>query len=304
MAAAAAYINARFQVSYDLHMLKSILPTVSRSTWWKLRGRLNTFYRLEALATSKSSENRLFLRFEDKTYTYAQAYDTVLRYSSWLIEYHGVKRGELVALDFQNTDTLIFLLFAVWSLGAIPALINYNLTGNALVHCIRRSGARLVLVDPTVADHVGEDVRSQLTDVNFEVVTPALELQMLGCEPIRPPDALREDVMPDDMGALVFTSGTTGLPKAAIVSWAKIVVVGGFTSGFIGTRSSDVYYTVSRPLEASLGDALMLSLGHASVPQHCIADGPLQRAFSGRHVCPVPEVLDHPLLGGRPKTRG
>src|SRR4051794_14818185 len=78
VAAATAYINARFQVSYDLHMLKSILPTISRSAWWKLRGRLNAFYRLEALATSKSSENRLFLRFEDKTYTYAQAYDTVL----------------------------------------------------------------------------------------------------------------------------------------------------------------------------------------------------------------------------------
>lgn len=102
-----------------------------------------------------------------------------------------------------------------------------------------------MLVDPVVAANIGEDVQSHLIDVKFEVVTPALESQILRSKPIRPPDDRREDAMPEDMGALVFTSGTTGLPKAAIVSWAKIVVVGGFTSRFIGTRSTDVYYTVS-----------------------------------------------------------
>ncbi len=226
-------------------MLRSILPTLLNSTWWEARGRLNTFHRLEDLALSKSSENRAFLRFEDKVYTYAQTYDTVLRYSSWLKERGGVKKGELVALDFQNTDTFIFLLFAIWSLGATPALINYNLSGKALTHCIKRAASRLVLVDPVVAGNVGDDVRSELSDVTFEVVTPELELQMLGMEPTRPSDDLRNDAKADDLGILIFTSGTTGLPKAAIVSWAKIAVVGGFTSRWIGTRSSDVYYTVS-----------------------------------------------------------
>ena len=245
LAAATAYLNARFQVSYDLDMLRSIIPTVLRSAWWENRGKLNTFYRLETLATSKSSENRVFLRFEDKAYTYAQAYDTILRYSCWLKEHRGVKKGELAALDFQNTDTFIFLLFAVWSLGAIPALINYNLSGNALAHCIKRAASRLVLVDPVAAGNIGDGVRSELSHVSFEVVTPELELQMLSMEAVRPPDDLRNDAKADDMGLLIFTSGTTGLPKAAIVSWAKIAVVGGFTARWIGTKPSDVYYTVS-----------------------------------------------------------
>ena len=50
-------------------MRNSLLPTVTQLAWWKLRGRLNSFYRLEALATSMSSKNRVFLRFEDKVYT-------------------------------------------------------------------------------------------------------------------------------------------------------------------------------------------------------------------------------------------
>lgn len=244
-AAAAAYINSKCLVSYDLHLLRSILPTLVASVWWESRGKLNTFYRLEALATSMSSENRDFLRFEDKAYTYAQAYDTVLRYATWLRERQGVKKGELVALDFQNTDTFIFLLFAIWSLGAVPALVNYNLTGKALVHCVKRAASRLVLVDPKIAGRIGDDVRSELTDVTFEVITSELETHAIGMEAVRPPDEVRSEARADDLGILIFTSGTTGLPKAAIVSWAKIAVVAGFTSRLVGTKSSDVFYTVS-----------------------------------------------------------
>jgi acyl-CoA synthetase (AMP-forming)/AMP-acid ligase II len=248
VAAAAAYLNAKSLLSYDLSLLVSIVPTIASVAWWKNRGRLNFFYRLEDLATSKSSENRIFLRFEDKTYTYAQAYDTVLRYADWLKQRRGVQKGEMVALDFQNTDTFIFLLFALWALGAVPALINYNLTGKPLVHCVKKATARLVLIDPLVAGNVGEDVRSELSQVTFEVVTPALEAQMLSHEAIRPPDEVRADASTDAMGILIYTSGTTGLPKAAIVSWGKIAVVGGFTARWLGTKKNDVFYTVSLSL--------------------------------------------------------
>lgn len=190
----------------------------------------------------------MFLRFEDRTYTYAQAYDTVLRYANWLQERRGVKKGDMVALDFQNTDSLIFLLLAIWSLGAVPALINYNLTGNALAHCVKKATTRLVLVDPVVAGNVSEELRSELSHVNFEVVTPELEQQMLSHEPIRPPDEVRNDVTGTSMAILIYTSGTTGLPKAAIVSWDKIAVVGGFTSRWVGTKKNDVFYTVSPAL--------------------------------------------------------
>ncbi|KAK4152201.1 hypothetical protein C8A00DRAFT_44702 [Chaetomidium leptoderma] len=259
LAAAAAYANGKYLLSYDIRLLSSLVSTVARVAWWANRGRLNLFYRLEDLATSKSSENRIFLRFENKTYTYAQTYDTVLRYASWLKEQRGVQKGEMVALDFQNTDTLIFILFALWALGAVPALINYNLTGKPLAHCVKTTATRLVLVDPVVAGNVGEDVRSELSQVTFEFVTPELERQMLSHEPIRPPDDARNDATGTSMGLLIFTSGTTGLPKAAIVSWDKIAVVGGFTSRWVGTTKNDVFYT-AMPLYHST--AMLLGFSH------------------------------------------
>lgn len=244
VAAAAAYINGRTLLSYDLSLVGSIIPTMAHVLWWTNRGRLNFFYRLEDLATCKSSANRVFLRFEDKVYTYAQAYDTVLRYANWLQERRGVKKGELVALDFQNTDTFLFLVLALWALGAVPALINYNLTAQPLAHCVKKAKTRLVLIDPVIASNVGEDVRAELSHVTFEVVTPELELQMLSHDAIRPPDDVRNDITGNSMGLLIYTSGTTGLPKAAIVSWDKIAVVGGFTSRWVGTTKNDTFYTV------------------------------------------------------------
>ncbi|KAK4241182.1 hypothetical protein C8A03DRAFT_30663 [Achaetomium macrosporum] len=259
LTAAAAYANAKYLLSYDLDLLRCIVPTLANVAWWANRGRLNFFYRLEDLATSKSSENRVFLRFEDRTYTYVQAYDTVLRYSTWLKEQRGVQKGEMIGLDFQNTDTLVFLLMALWALGAVPALINYNLTGKPLAHCVKKATARLVLVDPVIAKNVGDDVRSELSQVTFETVTPELERQMLSHEPVRPPDDVRNDES-HAMGILIYTSGTTGLPKAAIVSWAKIAVVGGFTSRWIGTTKGDVFYT-AMPLYHTT--AMLLGFGHA-----------------------------------------
>ncbi|KAM7191896.1 hypothetical protein V8F33_008620 [Rhypophila sp. PSN 637] len=258
-AAAAAYINGRTQFSYDLKLLSSVIPTSLLLNWRAYRGRVNFFYCLEDLATARSSANRAFVLFEDKSYTYAQTYDIVLRYANWLKERRGVKKDEIVALDFQNTDTFIFLLFALWALGAKPALINYNLSGKPLIHCIKKSTSRLVLVDPTVLGNVGEDVRAELSGVSFEAVTPELEGQILSMEPIRPPDSLRNEATQTDMAMVIYTSGTTGLPKAAYVSWAKVAMAAGFTARLNETKTTDVFYT-AMPLYHST--ALMLGFIH------------------------------------------
>lgn len=244
-AAAAAYIDGRTQFSYDLRLLTSVIPATLRTDWRTYLGRINFFYDLEELATSRSSANRPFILFEDKSYTYAQSYDIVLRYAHWLQKHKGVKKGEIVALDFQNTDTYIFLLFALWALGARAALINYNLSSKPLIHCIKKSTSRLVLVDPTIVENIGDDVRAELSGVALEAVTPELESQILGMGPIRPSDDLRNDAGAYDMAMVIYTSGTTGLPKAAYVSWAKVAKAAGFTAGLIGTKTSDVFYTVS-----------------------------------------------------------
>ncbi|KAH8881704.1 acetyl-CoA synthetase-like protein [Thozetella sp. PMI_491] len=259
VAGAAAYLNARLGLSYDTLMLRSIIPPTLNIFWRERQGSLNQFYLFESLATSKSSASRCFLRFEDKTYTYAESYDLVLRYAGLLKTKYSVKKGEIVALNFQNTDAFAFLILALWSLGAAPAFINYNLTGAALAHCIKRSTSRLMLIDPLVAPNVTDEVQREFADVSFHVFTSELEEEGKRTAPYRAPDDDRYAGKGSDKAILIYTSGTTGMPKAAIVGWAKVWVVAGFTRRWIGTTTKDVYYT-SMPLYHST--AMLMAFSH------------------------------------------
>jgi acyl-coenzyme A synthetase/AMP-(fatty) acid ligase len=226
-------------------LLGSAAPSFLNILWNEYRGRLNSFYRLESLATSKSSADRPFLLFDDEKYTYAQTYDYVLRYGHWLKTQMGVEKGDIVALDFQNTDQFVFLFMALWEIGAKPAFINYNLSGKALIHCLKRANTRLVLVDPSIAHNIGDDVRQELAGVQFEVFGSRLSAAAVASDPVRYPDELRGNEKVEDMAILIYTSGTTGLPKAAVVSWGKVFMTGSFTSRLMGTKVTDTYYIVS-----------------------------------------------------------
>lgn len=61
-------------------------------------------------------------------------------------------------MDFVNSEVFIWVWFGLWSIGAKPAFINYNLTGKPLVHTIKTSTARLVLVDEEGKDNFQEEV--------------------------------------------------------------------------------------------------------------------------------------------------
>lgn len=69
----------------------------------------------------------------------------------------GVEKDDIVAMDFVNSETFIWVWFGLWSIGAKPAFINYSLTGKPLVHTIKTSTARLVLVDQEGRDKFSEN---------------------------------------------------------------------------------------------------------------------------------------------------
>jgi acyl-CoA synthetase (AMP-forming)/AMP-acid ligase II len=69
-----------------------------------------------------------------------------------------VAKDEIVAMDFVNSEVFVWVWFGLWSIGAKPAFVNYNLTGKPLVHTVKTSTARLVLVDEEGRDKFGEDV--------------------------------------------------------------------------------------------------------------------------------------------------
>ncbi|KAF2632716.1 acetyl-CoA synthetase-like protein [Macroventuria anomochaeta] len=158
-AAGLAYLNARHGISYDWPMLSSFISATVRMIRAERRDQLNVFYELEALAQGPRADHPWII-FHGRTWTYHQAYDIVLRYGTWL-KSKGVQQGEIVAMDFVNSETFIWIWFGLWSIGAKPAFINYNLTGKSLIDTIKMSTARLVLVDEESKANFAEHVMAE-----------------------------------------------------------------------------------------------------------------------------------------------
>ncbi|TQV96419.1 long-chain fatty acid transporter [Cordyceps javanica] len=240
---AAAYLNARTSFWYDALMLGGILRGVAGITYGAWADRLNLFYALEARAASASHADKTLLLFDGGAYTYRQLYDGVLRHGAYLRARLGVRPGDVVALDFQNSDTFLLLWWGLWSIGAKPAFINFNLTSAPLAHCVASSTAKVCLVDPAVAGHFDDDlVRRETAGIQVVVFDEARQGAARTFEALRQPDSDRSDKAAGSMGILIYTSGTTGLPKPAIVSWAKLIVSSKFSVNFLG-RGDDVMYT-------------------------------------------------------------
>ena len=216
--------------------------------------KINCFYLLEDHAKSKKNANVTFIAYEGREWSYKEVYDIVLQHAAWIKSRYAVAPGEIVAMDFMNSAQFVFLSFAIWSLGAFPAFINYNLTKDPLLHCLRTSTARVVLVDEEVQSQFSSEIREEVTSENFRDGKGAMQVVILDAtaqkeigntQGVREPNQARSGAKGHEMCSLVYTSGTTGLPKPGIVIWNKCVIGATFCYLWLGLKRNDRFYTVS-----------------------------------------------------------
>lgn len=126
-----------------------------------------------------------------------------------MLQSNGVKPQQIVAIYLQNSPELMFATLACWAIGSAPAYINYNLTGDALVHCLKVNGAKIVLVDPDqdqlarideVKHRIGSELGMKIIvlDDNFKAGIGVLA-------PERPGDEFRSGLSVDSPMALFYT---------------------------------------------------------------------------------------------------
>ncbi|KAL4905250.1 hypothetical protein BDW74DRAFT_185296 [Aspergillus multicolor] len=164
----AAYLNAKYHVGKDIQSLLNIATASQKLTRDTASGTLNSWYTFSA--TASAYPNALAIWSREGTYTYVETQRLASQYAHFFLS-RGVKKGELVAFYLQNRAEFIFAWLGLWLLGCAPAAINYNLAGDALVHCLRISGARIVLVDDEV-DCQGrmQGVEEELSGLGMESV--------------------------------------------------------------------------------------------------------------------------------------
>ena len=183
--------------------------------------------------TTNRFAERPFLYFEDEMWTYADTNKAANILATYLTS-TGVKHGDRIVLFMENRPSFVISLLALNKIGAIAVLINTSLTGDPLIHCINSSDSIKCIVGAEQADAL-EDVLDQInitkqedflwskdTD-QYSLPDWAIDLQaQLDNSNDKNLDETNS-VKAKDVACYIFTSGTTGVPKAAICPNQKLI---------------------------------------------------------------------------------
>jgi acyl-CoA synthetase (AMP-forming)/AMP-acid ligase II len=162
--------------------------------------------------------------FPDRTFTFASVVPAAAAVAATLRDRYGVRKGDRVAIAAANVEGWLTTFWAAVSLGAVVAALNGWWTGPEMVHGIELTTPKVVLGD-----------RRRLERLDGHTLAPPLvvfedslaELERAGQGASLPGVELDED----DPFLILFTSGTTGRPKGAVLShrnqihfmWASVL---------------------------------------------------------------------------------
>jgi fatty-acyl-CoA synthase len=194
----------------------------------------------------------------------------------------GLNPGDAVALLLGNRAETLLQQLGIARMGGVAALVDHALSGAGLEHVLGAARVRGAVVDTTGAASL-ETLRFRgalgVWGVDDETGPPAGTRDLLAALPSAAPSPPSGALVgPDDVFAYVFTSGTTGLPKAARIRHHRWLMAGaGFQAFALWLKPTDVVFT---PLPLHHSSAQMVGFSVALAAECCFAVAP---RFSASH---------------------
>ncbi|KAL5363142.1 hypothetical protein BJX96DRAFT_177811 [Aspergillus floccosus] len=244
--ALAGWLDAKFHIRNDLRTLiygRSQRDAQNYIAEKVQQDRLLMYQILEDQVKSAAIADNVFLisAADGRTWTYKEFLQDVNRVGNWLLQELDIQKQELVALDGLNSPEYLIAWFGLDSIGATPCFINHGLTGQSLEHCIKLCEARYCLADAQIK-HLVEPVKDTVDKCN--IIYYSQELFSSLEYPRTPPSPeRRRNIPPDSTKILLYTSGTTGFPKAVTKAAAFELYTGRAIARYLGLRPSSRFYT-------------------------------------------------------------
>ncbi|XP_022444417.1 long-chain fatty acid transport protein 6 isoform X1 [Monodon monoceros] len=244
----------------DFWYLLKVVRCGLRMEMYRLKGELVTVLD-KFLMHARKQPQKPFIIYEGDIYTYQDVDKRSSRVAHVFLNHSTLKRGDTVALLMSNEPDFIHVWFGLAKLGCVVAFLNSNIRYVSLLHCIRSCEPRALVVGADLLETIEEILPSLPADISVWAMKESVPQGIISLK--EKLSTASDSQVPHSHHVAsnlktpylyIFTSGTTGLPKAAVICQLQAMKSSAGLWAF-GCTSNDIIY-ISLPLYHSAGSLL------------------------------------------------
>ena len=182
-----------------------------------------TFPQMFQISVERFGDNPCFTDFEGpngskQTLTYKQAFEKIQTLAQWFVE-KGIKKGDHIAVTGKNSPEWAIVYLASMFASATVIPLDYGLNETEVQNLIKASDPKFIFVDEEKYDTI------KANNPNLSVMSLTPKKQDTYVYNLKPTSAvtMNEPVTPNDIAVILFTSGTTGVPKGVMLSHENLI---------------------------------------------------------------------------------
>lgn len=218
----------------------------SKTTWGGMKVNLSK----QLTSTASKLPNKPAYVFQEKATTYIELEGAVTKFASRLREL-GYKKGDHIALVVGNSPYYIIGLYGALRLGAVVIPINPLYTGNEMTYILKNGDVKgVITMDvlmekfeaiadqlPTVEHYISCETGKEVSFDGFSILPKMKSFSKMVAEGSLKFDA--PDLGEDDLAIILYTSGTTGKPKGAMLTHKNLYSNGKDVADYLSINGED-----------------------------------------------------------------
>ena len=200
----------------------------------------------EIFSVFKQFAQRDLAVYAERRLTYQEAATQAALLAALLATRHEIKKADRVAIIMRNSPEWLIAFLAITSLGAIPVLVNSRGAPDEIAYCVLNAQCKLLITDHLTEGGLDKTDGASLARITFDI-SQGFTLKDGG--DLRSADGVEQELQqtpsdPDETAIIMFTSGTTGRPKGALLSHRGVMTAlktNQYSSAIIGAQMAEKF---------------------------------------------------------------